>query len=613
MRGLLAPSAKAFRPNWQRRQRLVPRPHNLPRTTVNAEDCAGQSIATEASRARVHAAEVNSGPGARLRVALQRRLRTYPAMPRTSDAAAITAPGTLASPTNASYRRHLGLVQTISLNTKPLPETAPEPYIPQGAHRAYKRTGWSAARTCGRFSARSVQQGLAGARYAKTLIGISDGARQALFYLRISHTMEIPLNLPRDERQQAFLDYLNSALRGRTGAYSGSAGAADDGAFNVSMSGPFQVGQSSIPLAWTLCKNPDGQLTRLVVEYVGDEAPASDWERAVYEFVTSVLATTLSNARTKYFHRSFFYYIGPQLDGEYWLPGYRFAPAYPGDPHPHLINAERVVSIDQQVLAIDNFHAFVVAEAAARRHSARISLLLNTGLYGAEQSQRWVWPVVDGVPASESVRYQLGFQHPSATLGEMPRKGRVCTLGAYRGSLAARYRVAGELLSLPAEARKILRGIDSALPAITEAFDRGARLYQVATVCGRYFPSVALAYRVAAVEAISAADPSFKGFSDFMRRHVRSQRNIGELLNYMYGAARSAHFHGGEFPMGEFSSRSGFTGPFMDADAVQRDSRHRACHELTREAIVNWLVETLPEQPESIDQTENQELPNEDA
>ena len=78
---------------------------------MNAEDCAGQSIATEASRARVHAAEVNSGPGARLRVALQ--LRTYPATPRTANAAAAAAPDTLANPTNVAYRRRLGHIPNV--------------------------------------------------------------------------------------------------------------------------------------------------------------------------------------------------------------------------------------------------------------------------------------------------------------------------------------------------------------------------------------------------------------------------------------------------------------------------------------------------------------------
>ena len=80
---------------------------------MNAEDCSGQSLATEARRARGEAEKANSGPGARLRVTLQRRPRTYPATPRTADAAASTTPDTLANPTNVAYRRRLSLIQTI--------------------------------------------------------------------------------------------------------------------------------------------------------------------------------------------------------------------------------------------------------------------------------------------------------------------------------------------------------------------------------------------------------------------------------------------------------------------------------------------------------------------
>jgi hypothetical protein len=164
----------------------------------------------------------------------------------------------------------------------------------------------------------------------------------------------------------------------------------------------------------------------------------------------------------------------------------------------------------------------------------------------------------------------------------------------YSGSLTAQFSTGGLLIGLPAETRKILRGIDRAPPLIAESFDRAARLYQVATVCGRYFPSVELAYRIAAVDAVSVADPGCKGFSDFMRKHVRSRRDIEPILQYLYGAARSAHFHGGEFPMGEFS-RSDTFNPLMDVEEAQRDTRHRAGFALTREAIVNWLLDMLPE------------------
>jgi hypothetical protein len=409
--------------------------------------------------------------------------------------------------------------------------------------------------------------------------------------------MDIQLNIPRGQRQREFLDYLNSALRQRTASYTGSAGLNKEGLFESTVTGPFPVDQGLIQLTWRITKDSNGTLLTLLIESADPQVAEDTWRTALYEFVTSVLATTLAEKRQKFFRRSFVFYIGPQLDGEYWLPGYRFAPAYPGDPQPHLINAERVVSIDQEVEAIDLNHVIALAEEAARRHAARLSLLLNTGLYGAEHVLRWVWPAVEGKPATESARFQLGFMHPSLNLTQMPKKGEQCALGGYKGSLAARYRVAGELQSLPPEARKILRGVDNAEPLVSDAFDRGARLYQVATVCGRYFPSVGLAYRVAAVEAISKADTECKSFSEFMRKHVISQKDIEGVLTYLYGVARSAHFHGGEFPMGEFSRSPFLFDPLMDSEAVQRDALHRTCYELTREAIVNWLNQMIPEVP----------------
>ena len=45
-------------------------------------------------------------------------------------------------------------------------------------------------------------------------------------------------------------------------------------------------------------------------------------------------------------------------------------------------------------------------------------------------------------------------------------KGKTCPPGKYEGSLTARFRYAGRLLSLPPKARRILRHIDAATPEI---------------------------------------------------------------------------------------------------------------------------------------------------
>ncbi len=411
--------------------------------------------------------------------------------------------------------------------------------------------------------------------------------------------MKVELNLPKGNRQRLFLDYLNSQLRARTSGYSGSAGYGDGGSFESTITGPFSIDQEEVPITWRVVKSIEGEL--LYVEAIcAEESPSvANWEIATQEFINSVFSATIAERKNKYFRRFFFNYIGTQIDGEYWLHGIRFAPVWPDDDQPHLINAERVVSIDIEVDAIDEMDAMALAEEIARRQAARLSLLLNVGLYQSSSSARWVIPSKDNRPSEKSERLQLGFWGLGPQLTDMPKKGVVCPLGKYSGSLTARYRVAGELLSLPPQARKILKTIDSSDLSIADPFDCAARLYQVAAAVGSQFPSVGLAYRVAAVEAISKADQSCNGFSEFVRKYVRSVDHINPLLEYLYGSVRSAHFHAGSFPLGEFEANR-FSDPLMDDEKINTSHMHRMCFEVTREAIVNWITDLLPPEQSEI-------------
>lgn len=406
--------------------------------------------------------------------------------------------------------------------------------------------------------------------------------------------MDIKVELPPGPRQREFLDYLNSSLRERMGSFGGSSGVAENGNFETAVAGKTKLDSGEVDLIWKVTIRPDGMLDRVSVfpSQAGDSD--TEWKISAHELISSVLSSVISERKKKYFKRNFFFYIGEQLDGEYWLPGFRFAPAYPNDPNPHLMNAERIISIDQEIEAIDDMHATSIAEESARRHASRMSLLLNTALYQPDNAHRWVIKNPEDGSGLTSERLQLGFAIKETNLGKMPKKSSVCQLGKYEGRLSAQYRVMGELMSLPPETRKILRGIDSAEPKIREAFDRGARLYQVAATCGRSFPSVGLAYRVAAVEAICKTEDPGGNFSAFMRKHVRSYSDIDDLLNYLYGSVRSAHFHSGEFPNGEFS-RTYYFDPLMDAENTHRDAIHRACFQITREAIIRWIVSLLPD------------------
>jgi hypothetical protein len=137
-----------------------------------------------------------------------------------------------------------------------------------------------------------------------------------------------------------------------------------------------------------------------------------------------------------------------------------------------------------------------------------------------------------------------------------------------------------------------LRNVDSADPELRLAFDSGARLYQVGAVIGGRFPSAGLAYRVAALDAISGANGRKDVLLDFARRHTAPSPDLEELIEYLWGSVRSAHFHGGEFPLGEFSPVRFFE-PFMDSVEATEDQLHRLCYALTREAIVKWVDNEL--------------------
>lgn len=405
--------------------------------------------------------------------------------------------------------------------------------------------------------------------------------------------MKIDLNIPRGQKQRDFLDYFNAAIRGRMKNYQGSYFVEGD-KFFTTISGSFGIDQTTVPLEWKIAQDPEGNIASISAEATDQIDSNIKWSEAAYEFISSVLATTLSERKQTYFRRQHFYFIGTQIDGEYWISGYRFAPLIPNDEMPSLLNAERIMVIDQNIEAIDEIQASLIASTSAARHAARLSLLLDVGLTKPEGEMRWFTSTQEDGGFSEPVRSHLGCHSSALNAGAMPKKGEMCVLGKYEGSLTTRYRVAGQLQSFPPEARRIFKGIDQAEPLITTAFDSGARLYQVALVCGRFFPSVGLAYRVAAVEAISEADAECNGFSEFMRKYVRSKTSMESVLDYLYGKARSAHFHAGAFPLGEFSEQRHFD-MVKELGELGENDLQRIGFELTREAIVNWMLGHIPE------------------
>jgi hypothetical protein len=241
--------------------------------------------------------------------------------------------------------------------------------------------------------------------------------------------MKFELNMPLGDGQRAFLDHLNARLRTRMKGYSGESGFLDDGTYHSSVTGQFTVEDNEVPLTWMISKSKDGTLSWIEVSPTDPLKDSNSLESEIRDFVTNVMAAALNDSKEKFFYERLFHYIGPQLDSEYWLPGFRFAPAIPDDTDLVLINAERIVSISFNVSAIDKDTAHAVGLERAKRYSARLSLILDVGLYEPLPEQRWVIMPGDSGSPAESHRYQLGIARPGIHLSSMPKKGEFALLG----------------------------------------------------------------------------------------------------------------------------------------------------------------------------------------
>lgn len=399
--------------------------------------------------------------------------------------------------------------------------------------------------------------------------------------------MHIPLEGLAGEAQREFFDHLVAALR-RVGGHTGSSGFNSDGSFEVSLECSLPIGDSAVCLLWQWVRNPDGTVDTLTVVPAHADCAKLEWEEASRELVTRVFVAALQRKRTDFFVRSTYHYVGPNLDGEYWLPGFRFAPAICDDAHPFLINCERAVYIDQNVAGIDAAQAFELGDERAKRIAARISLLLNVGLYQSQPDMRFVLGAEDASTAAPG-RLHLGFIPPHPQPSRMPAKGQECSAGQFLPVNADPVRRPDDKLKLPADTRSIIRATNDPAHLFGEAFDACARLYQVSLVAGRYFGTVRLAYQVAAVEAITQSMREYSSFADFVRSFAPAAHDLEPLINYLYGSVRSAHFHAGAFPLGDFKA---FGFDLTNADRWQAHTLSYDAQHMIRGAILSWVRQT---------------------
>jgi hypothetical protein len=399
--------------------------------------------------------------------------------------------------------------------------------------------------------------------------------------------MIIPLNnIPKD-KSQSFVDHLNSTLRSKFSAYQGSSQKNLDGTFESFITGTINF-STPVPVRITLRRAYDESLEFIEVIEENETPNEAIWEKDFLNLIIFVMSAALSNKTQRFSQRHLFYYDGPALDGEYWFSGIRFAPLLPNDEIQEATFIERITCIDMQIDAFDEMHAFAIAQQRANQFSARLSLLLNYGLYRSPVLHCWFLPSTNTEPF-QSIRGQRGYFGSEASIISFPRKWELCQPGKYEGKLNSRIG-GGHLLSLPRESRRIMRTIDEGLIEIKTRFDSAARLFQVALLMDHHFPSVGLAYRVAALDALSGGNGK-KNLRDFISNHLPEPID-NKSFNHMWRTVRSAHFHGGEFPNGEFDISYNM-GPLMDPARAERWPFNSYYYQLISEVISKWIFDLL--------------------
>ena len=180
------------------------------------------------------------------------------------------------------------------------------------------------------------------------------------------------------EQSDLFLDQFHGALRRRTGLLFEGEGSAGfrDGIFESELTGPMETQAGvRILVTWRLRQLPDGRL--ISIEATGSD---SGQEIEIQAFVGDVLTAVLSNKSREFAIRRFFRAVHhANLNGEYWIGGFRFAPLYPDDAS-SLINADRMLVVDQKVEAVDQAHANEMADERAGLAGAQLTLLTGVGL-----------------------------------------------------------------------------------------------------------------------------------------------------------------------------------------------------------------------------------------
>ena len=392
--------------------------------------------------------------------------------------------------------------------------------------------------------------------------------------------MKIPINI-RAEKTPELLDYVRAEFN-KIGSWGGNAGFQDDGTFVEQLEITIETAAgNSILTSWEFHRNQDGSLNPIQVD--APNVPDEKWEEQVRAIVESALAAAINAQKKRFFRRDTFAYMGPNLDGEYWIDRWRLAPAVPDDVD---FGTERIVYLDHWVEGVDHAHSISIGMVKAKKVATLLSLFTNIGFYSIPIECRWVY-----TGTNESKRFQLGYHGTTPYPSSMPKKGQDCPLGQnivinrreLRSSLQEDH-----LLHLPRDIRSLFRAFNKLAPIQQTIFFNAAALYWISLVAGRHLPTVQIAYRIAAIDAlVEGKEHSQRSFVQLVKKY--NPDILDHALEDLYGKVRSAHFHAGEFPLGEYDPL--IIGPLSGPEQLERMNLRIGVPRIVQPTLIDWLID----------------------
>jgi hypothetical protein len=212
---------------------------------------------------------------------------------------------------------------------------------------------------------------------------------------------------------------------------------------------------------------------------------------------------------------------------------------------------EEIFFLDLYSEGVDRSQALALGKVQARKIASLLSVFLNVGLYEIPMEARWIY---DG---EETKCLQLGYKSSIPKPTAMPAKHTECNPGrsyAVNRDEIEKPPMSDEPFRCPKDIRHLFRVFYALPPNDQVAYLGAATMFQISLTAGRNYPSVQMAYAVAAVDALARGkQQTMKTFVELVSE-LCSEVKVGDI-EYLYQKVRSAHFHAGNLPRGEYEPR----------------------------------------------------------